>query len=75
MQWLQLVLSNPQTAPFVDFLRASKHVARELGAWNVDDFLRAPAVQTQVLPDAAVQAGAERGDLVPLDAGNEGGVF
>ena len=68
--WTQLfgiLLSKPEIAQGFDVIRIFKHIARQMGAKNVDDFVRRNnEVQTQVQPDETVQKEVDRGNLVPI---------
>jgi len=46
-----------------------KHVGRNLGAKNVDEF-----VKVKALPDEQASRQSEQGNIVPLDQAREGGV-
>jgi len=69
LQWLQFVGSNPTTAQRIDMLRASLHVARELGVGNVEDFIVKHPVMPIPIPTEQVQDAAQRGDLQPVPEG------
>jgi hypothetical protein len=66
IQWFQMLSANPATAGQLDVLRASRHIARELGAGNVDEFIR-PAIN--VMPDNRLTNEVQAGNLVPTDTG------
>lgn len=69
IQWLQFVSSNPTIAQRLDMLRASLHVARELGVGNVEDFIVKHPVMPVSLPTNQVMDAAQRGDLMPVPEG------
>lgn len=69
MQWLQFVAANPTTAQRIDMLRASLHVARELGVTNVEDFIVKHPVMPILMPTGQIQTAAQRGDLTPIPEG------
>lgn len=64
LQLFQLMLENPETARDFDSVRIFQHIAWELGAKNVNDFLRKDAaVSTQVVDDESVMRDVEKGNL------------
>jgi len=68
MQWFQIVASNPITMQRTDIGRLALHLGRELGVHNAEDFyLSGPIAQTQVLPDAEVEAQRQAGNVVTVD--------
>lgn len=74
VQMFQVIAGNPELLQKFDVVRIFQHIARSLGAKNVEDFVRqqpaapAPEVQTQVLPDEQIQALAEAGMAAPVEA-------
>ena len=50
----------------VDTVRVFKHIARELGAKNVNDFIRQQPMQSQVMPDEEVDKQVQAGNLRPV---------
>jgi hypothetical protein len=70
--WIQLLqtgMSVPQIGQTLDFPRVFLHIARLLGAKNVNDFMIQPGVQTQILPDETAMRELEKGNIVkPQDA-------
>jgi hypothetical protein len=72
--WLRLfdiLMTNPEMNKEFDVVRIFKHIARELGEKNVDDFTRAKTqeyAQTQatVMPDDVVRQQVQAGNLVPM---------
>ena len=65
--------SHQEVYQRVDFTRVWLHVARLLGAKNPHDFLKAPQVQTNVMPDAQVEQGIQSGNLAPVENFNAAG--
>jgi len=57
----QILVANQEVAGRFDMLRVFKHVARVLGARNVDDF------ELQVRPDEEVAKEAKAGNIVPME--------
>lgn len=69
--WLelyQIMGQNPELAKNFDMTRIFKHIAREMGAKNVDSFVR-------VVPDEEVLREQEAGNIVPLEVGGDGAAF
>ena len=69
--WLELfriVGGDPQLAQKFDIVRIFKHIARNMGAKNVDEFehKHIPNMNAQVMPDAQVAAQAQQGNLIPM---------
>ena len=61
--WLQLfkiISENPLLAQKFDVVRIFSHIARNLGAKNVEDF------EVKTMPNEQVAAGVQAGNLVPM---------
>lgn len=75
--WLrvfEIALQNPQITQVLDLPRIFMHLARQMGAKNVDDFIiRTNGRTPQVLPDEQVQQQAQAGNIVPV--GGDGAAF
>jgi hypothetical protein len=72
--WIQLfqaVSSNEQLAPQFDITRIFKHIARIMGARNLDEFIAKGGanIRPQVLPDDVVSQQAQAGNVVPIEGG------
>lgn len=69
--WIQLfdqIAKVPELHQQFDLVRIFKHIARNLGAKNVDDFARqGPAMQVSTAPDQQVLQQAQQGNLVPTE--------
>jgi hypothetical protein len=67
-QMYQVLAQNPEVGKNFDMVRIFKHIARQMGAKNVEDFElkpnQAPQVQTQ--DDETVMKEVDKGNLVPL---------
>ena len=73
IQLLQVLLTNEDVYRSFDIVRIVKHIARELGAKNVEEFVRKGMEFTPVVkPDEEVVREAEKGNLRPVSIG--GGV-
>jgi len=66
IQLYQMMLENPATAQNFDTVRIFKHIARELGAKNANDFVR-QGVKAQVMDDGQVQEEVRKGNLQPVE--------
>jgi hypothetical protein len=70
IQLFQVIGGNEQLSQQFDMVRIFKHIARNLGAKNVEDFERLPQqpmeMQPQVMPDETVAREVERGNLVDV---------
>ena len=62
---------NPHIGSQFDMVRVFKHVARQLGAKNVEDFqLKSNQMQPQVMADEEVMKGVDQGNLIPAGGEN-----
>jgi len=69
IQLFQILGNNQELAQQFDVVRIFKHIARNLGAKNVNDFVRrGGGIQPQTMPNEAVAAQVQAGNLVPLEA-------
>lgn len=67
IQLFQVAMSNPLVGQQLDIQRIFKHIARQMGAKNVEDFVKkAENVRPQVRPDEEVDREVQRGNLTPL---------
>jgi hypothetical protein len=66
VELFQILGQSPELAQNFDVLRIFKYIARQLGAKNVDDFIRQGP--PQVVPDDTVRSEVEKGNLQPLPA-------
>jgi hypothetical protein len=70
IQLFQIMAAQPELGAQFDMARIFKHVARAMGARNVNDFIQKGGnVQTQVAPDDQVDQQAQLGNLAPLGGG------
>jgi hypothetical protein len=73
--WAELfrtIASSPQLFQNFDVVRIFKHVARVMGAKDVNEFvLKAGPVQAQLMGDQQVASQAQAGNLVPVTQGGE----
>lgn len=69
-QWLQLyniLAGSPELSQGFDMVRIFTHIARNLGAKNVNDFVRRGGnVQPQVMPNEEVSKQVQAGNLTPI---------
>jgi len=70
--WIQLfqTLGNtPELAQKFDVVRIFKHIARNLGAKNVNDFVRkGGGIAPQTMPNQEVMDQVQAGNMVPMDS-------
>jgi len=67
VQLFQILGNNPELAQNFDVVRIFTHIARNLGAKNVNDFVRKGGnVNAQVMPDEAVLKQAQAGNIIPM---------
>lgn len=68
IQLYQIAAQNPIVSQNLDFTRIFKHIARQMGAKNVDDFVqKAQGASPQVQPDETVDQQVQKGNLVPMN--------
>ena len=65
LQAYQIAAQNPAVSQNLDMTRLALHIFRELGAKNIDAFLRTGVNPLQVMPDEQVDAQVQQGNLVP----------
>lgn len=66
-QLFQTVTSNEQLAQNFDVVRIFTHIARNLGAKNVNEFIKKGGnIQPKVMPDEQVQQQVQQGNLVAI---------
>ena len=66
IQLLQVLLSNEEVYRTFDIVRIVKHIARELGAKDVEAFVRKTPIEPHLMPDEQVVREAEKGNLRPV---------
>ena len=67
LQLFQILGNNPELAQKFDIVRIFSHIARNLGAKNVNDFVRAGGnINSQTLPNEDVMRQMDAGNLVPM---------
>lgn len=72
--WLRMfdiIAQQPELRNEFDIVKIFKHIARNAGEKNVDDFTR---VKVQAQPDEQVIEEAQRGNLIPIEGGRGVGV-
>lgn len=69
IQMFDIIAKNPELYQLIDIGRVFRFVATQLGAQNVDNFLRAPqpAIQPISAPTEAVMAQAQAGNMIPIN--------
>lgn len=73
IQLYQIIAANPELAQRFDVVRIFTHIARNLGAKNVNDFVReGGGINPQILPDETVEEEAKKGNIIPLDRSANG---
>lgn len=67
VQLYQIMSNNPAVGQAFDMVRIFKHIARMMGAKNVNDFvMRGGAVKTRQMQDAQVESEVQAGNLIPV---------
>jgi len=70
IQLFQILGGNPELAQNFDVVRIFMHIARNLGAKNVNDFVRRGGnINPQSMPNQQVSQQVQRGNLIPLKQG------
>jgi len=64
VQMFSVLASHPELSQTFDLTRIFKYVATNMGAKNVDEFVR---VKPQIMPDEQVRDMAQAGNAVPLE--------
>jgi hypothetical protein len=77
-QWIQLfqiMATAPAVGAGFDMVRVFKHLARLMGAKNVNEFvMKGGAAKVNMMQDELVRAEAQKGNMVPIEeAGNVAG--
>jgi len=65
-QVLQTVSSSEQLTGELDVVRLFRHLARQMGAKNINDFIKRRPVQANVMQPEQIEQGVQDGNLVPL---------
>lgn len=67
-QLFQTIMSSEVLGQRFDVMKIFKHIARNIGAKNVDDFeiKQLPQVNAQVVPDEVAAAQAKAGNIIPF---------
>jgi hypothetical protein len=64
----QILGNSPELAQNFDVVRIFTHIARNLGAKNVNDFVRRGGnIQQQTLPNETIEAERQKGNIVPIN--------
>lgn len=74
VQLFQILATQPAVGAGFDIVRVFKHIARMLGAKNLNEFVqRGGSLKVQTLQDEVVRTEAARGNIVPLKGPGLGG--
>lgn len=67
IQLFQILGSNPQLAQEFDVVRIFKHIARNLGAKNINEFVKSGGnINADVQSDQQIQDQVQKGNIIPL---------
>lgn len=67
VQLYQILAGNPQLAQNFDMVRIFEHIARNMGAMDVNDFVKkGGSVNPQMMPNDQVQQQVQQGNLQPM---------
>lgn len=67
IQLYQIMSGNPAVGQAFDMVRIFKHIARMMGAKNVNDFvIRGGSVRTRQMQDAQVEKELQEGNIIPV---------
>lgn len=67
--WIKLfeiMVQSPQLMEQFDVVRIFKHIARNSGARDVNEFVRRQAPQMTAMPDEQVEQNVQQGNLIPI---------
>jgi hypothetical protein len=68
IQLYQIIGSNPLLQQQFDTAKIFVHIARQLGAKDVQDFVKKIPQQANVVPDATVEKEVQAGNMIPAEA-------
>ena len=64
----QIMATNPQLSARFDMVRVFKHIARLLGAKNINEFqMRTDQISPQVGEEGAIGEDVRKGNLIPIE--------
>lgn len=66
---LQILGQSPEMAQNFDIVKIFQHLAHQMGAKNLEQFVRQPDQAPQVMPDEDVEREVDRGNLIPATNG------
>ena len=67
MRMFDSLAGNPELANQFDIVRIFKHIARNAGAKNVNEFVRQGGnVQAQTMPQGQIDSQVQQGNLIPM---------
>uniref|UniRef100_A0A6M3JTD4 Portal protein n=1 Tax=viral metagenome TaxID=1070528 RepID=A0A6M3JTD4_9ZZZZ len=69
VQMFKIIGESPELAKEFDTVRIFKHIARNLGAKNVDDFVRKTPMNAQLSSGENIDRQVSKGNLVPINRG------
>ncbi len=68
VQMYQIMATNPQLSARFDMVRVFKHIARLLGAKNINEFqMRTDQISPQVGEEGAIGEDVRKGNLIPIE--------
>lgn len=67
VELFQVMSQNPQVGQMFDMQRVFKYIARQMGAKNVDDFVRQDVTEAAIMDDEEVEKEVDKGNLVPTN--------
>ena len=66
VQWFAAITKTPELMQTFDIVRIFKHIARNMGAKDVEQFVRKQPIQSRTMPDEEVMNQVGKGNLVPF---------
>jgi hypothetical protein len=70
IQLYQILAQNPELTQSFEMVRIFKHIARGLGAKDVDQFERLNPPTASTMPDETIESEVQKGNLVPVGGAN-----
>lgn len=73
VRMFETIVQVPELAQSFDIVKIFKHIARNSGAKNVNEFVRrGGGMTTSTMPDEDIENQVQKGNLVPLQGGQSG---
>ncbi len=67
VQLYQIIANNPIIGQRFDLVRIFKHIARGMGAKNVDEFIAKANISSKVMMEEDIQKQVDKGNMIPVE--------